>query len=95
MRKLFWRWVNRRIPRADEYRLGRRNIFVLPTREGLMFAGLLILCLLTGINYQNSLIYLFTFFWGPPSTAPSSRPTVTWMIFTSPSSRWDRAWPER
>jgi len=64
MRKLFWRWVNRRIPRADEYRLGRRNIFVLPTREGLMFAGLLILCLLTGINYQNSLIYLFTFFLG-------------------------------
>ena len=29
-----------------------------------MFAGLLILCLLTGINYQNSLIYLFTFFLG-------------------------------
>lgn len=64
MRKFWWRWVSRRIPRADEYRLGRRNIFVLPTREGMMFAGLLVLCLLTGINYQNSLIYLFTFFLG-------------------------------
>ncbi|MGM0435328.1 MAG: DUF58 domain-containing protein [Pseudomonadota bacterium] len=58
------RWVNRRIPRADEYRPGGRNIFVLPTREGLMFTGLLVISLLTGINYQNSLIYLFTFILG-------------------------------
>lgn len=29
-----------------------------------MFAGLLVICLLTGINYQNSLIYLFTFVMG-------------------------------
>ena len=58
------RWVNRRIPRADEYRPGRRNIFVFPTREGLMFTGVLAISLLTGINYQNSLIYLFTFILG-------------------------------
>lgn len=58
------RWVSRRIPRADECRPGRRNIFVLPTREGLMFTGILIISLLTGINYQNSLIYLFTFILG-------------------------------
>ncbi len=58
------RWVNRRIPRADEYRPGRRTIFVLPTREGLMFTGVLVIALLTGINYQNSLIYLFTFILG-------------------------------
>lgn len=64
LRSLWQRWLNRRIPRSDEYRLGRRNIFVLPSREGMMFAGLLVICLLTGINYQNSLIYLFTFFLG-------------------------------
>lgn len=58
------RWVNRRIPRADDYRPGRRNIFVLPTREGFMFLGVLGISLLTGINYQNSLIYLFTFVLG-------------------------------
>lgn len=58
------RWVNRRIPRADECRPGRRSIFVFPTREGLMFTGVLVISLLTGINYQNSLIYLFTFILG-------------------------------
>lgn len=63
-RGLWQRWVNRRIPRADEYRLGRHNIFVLPTREGMLFTGLLLISLLTGINYQNSLIYLFTFILG-------------------------------
>jgi len=63
-RKLVQRWINRRIPRADELELDRSNVFVLPTREGLLFGGLLIISLLTGINYQNSLIYLFTFVMG-------------------------------
>ncbi|MDX1588619.1 MAG: DUF58 domain-containing protein [Oleiphilaceae bacterium] len=62
----YWvrRWVHQRIPPSDEVTLNRRTIFVLPTREGMMFAGLLVICLLTGINYQNSLIYLFTFIMG-------------------------------
>ena len=64
MRKLWWRWLNRRIPRSDDYRLGRRTVFVLPSREGMVFTGILFISLLTGINYQNSLIYLFTFFLG-------------------------------
>lgn len=62
----YWvrRWIHQRIPLRDEVTLDRRNIFVLPTQEGLMFAALLVICLLTGINYQNSLIYLFTFIMG-------------------------------
>ena len=47
VKRLWRRWVNRRIPRADDYRPGRRNIFVLPTREGLMFTGVLLISLLT------------------------------------------------
>ncbi|TVP58184.1 MAG: DUF58 domain-containing protein [Halomonadaceae bacterium] len=58
------RWIYRRIPPADEVTLDRNTIFVLPTGEGVMFGVLLVICLLTGINYQNSLIYLFTFIMG-------------------------------
>ncbi|GGY82467.1 DUF58 domain-containing protein [Marinobacter zhanjiangensis] len=60
-----WRaWVNRRIPRDDRRHLDRRSIFILPTGAGLVFGLLLVVMLLTGINYQNSLIYLLTFLLG-------------------------------
>ncbi|WP_235937687.1 DUF58 domain-containing protein [Marinobacter caseinilyticus] len=42
----------------------QRNIFILPTGAGVVFAFLLFIMLLTGINYQNSLIYLLTFLLG-------------------------------
>lgn len=42
----------------------QRNIFILPTAVGLVFGLLLVIMLLTGINYQNSLIYLMTFLLG-------------------------------
>lgn len=58
------RWVDRRIPRSDAQRLGQRNIFILPTGAGLVFGVLLLIMLITGINYQNSLIYLLTFLLG-------------------------------
>lgn len=61
----FWqRWVDRRIPRADTQAFRQRNIFIVPTGAGLVFGGLLLIMLLTGINYQNSLIYLLTFVLG-------------------------------
>ena len=60
----WYRWVNRRIPRQDQYHLDRRSIFILPTGAGAVFAVLLVVMLLTGINYQNSLIYLLTFLLG-------------------------------
>ncbi|QCF26223.1 DUF58 domain-containing protein [Hydrocarboniclastica marina] len=61
----FWgRWLQRRLPAADEVELGRTNLFILPTREGALFLVLLGIMLLTGINYQNSLIYLLTFLLG-------------------------------
>ena len=58
------RWVNQRIPRADQRVFGQRNIFILPTGAGMVFAALLLIMLITGINYQNSLIYLLTFLLG-------------------------------
>lgn len=58
------RWINRRIPRSDVQRLTQKNLFILPTSAGVVFAMLLLLMLITGINYQNSLIYLVTFLLG-------------------------------
>lgn len=63
-RNRFRRWINRRIPRSDLQTFGQKNIFILPTGAGVVFGLLLVIMLLTGINYQNSLIYLSTFLLG-------------------------------
>lgn len=64
IRSRFQNWLNRRIPRSDVQVLTQRNLFILPTAAGVMFGLLLLIMLLTGINYQNSLIYLITFLLG-------------------------------
>lgn len=57
-----WReWADRRCVRSDTVLLTRKNVFILPTGAGLAYVGLLILLLLTAINYQNSLVYVVTF----------------------------------
>lgn len=58
------RWVNRRLPRTDVQTFSQKNIFILPTGAGVVFGILLLIMLITGINYQNSLIYLVTFLLG-------------------------------
>lgn len=60
-RRLFQSWLNRRIPPVSRLALSHRNVFILPSRTGWAFAGLLVAMLLTAINYQNSLIYGLTF----------------------------------
>ncbi|MBY6032463.1 DUF58 domain-containing protein [Marinobacter daepoensis] len=63
--KARWRrWINRRIPRSDSQVLSQKNIFILPTAAGVVFGFLLLIMLITAINYQNSLIYLLTFLLG-------------------------------
>lgn len=57
-------WWQRRMPPAPHVRLGRRLIFIVPTTTGWAFAGALVLMLLIGINYQNSLAYSLTFLLG-------------------------------
>jgi uncharacterized protein (DUF58 family) len=41
--------------------LHTRRIYILPTRAGFAFAGLLLVMLLAGLNYANSIALLFTF----------------------------------
>ena len=64
LRRRWQRWVNRRIPRSDVQLFSQKNIFILPTGAGVVFGLLLVIMLITGINYQNSLIYLITFMLG-------------------------------
>jgi uncharacterized protein (DUF58 family) len=56
------RWMRRR---QGEDRLPltleRRRLYILPTRAGWAFAGLLLLMLIAGLNYANSLALFLTF----------------------------------
>ena len=57
-------WLAARSPRRKQFVLSRNNIYIFPSATGLMYLLLLLLMLLTAINYQNSLIYLLSFFLG-------------------------------
>ena len=57
----FQAWADARQPRTDTLRLTQRNIYILPTRAGWMFALTLVVLLLASINYQLNLGYLLTF----------------------------------
>lgn len=48
-------------PQTPPYHLHRRNVYILPTKQGLIFANLLMLMLIGAINYNNNLAYLMTF----------------------------------
>ncbi len=53
-------WLARQTP-TDTWVLGQRNIYILPTRAGLMFAVTLLTLLLASINYQLNLGFVLTF----------------------------------
>ncbi|MEY5098858.1 MAG: hypothetical protein RJA36_1577 [Pseudomonadota bacterium] len=63
-----WRgWWLRRQPALDRLELTQRNVYILPTRPGLMLALTLLLLLVGSINYQLNLGYLLTFLLGGAS----------------------------
>lgn len=57
----FRRWLNQRMPPANAITLDQRKIFILPTRQGLYFALLVVFMVMAGINYQNSLVFGLAF----------------------------------
>ena len=61
IRARFRTWWQARLPRSDTLLLTQRNIYILPTRAGLMFAATLVVLLLASINYQLNLGYVLTF----------------------------------
>ena len=57
-----WRaWLDRRIPPRRVIVLNQRNIFIFPPQQGLAFVLLIVLLVLGGINYQNSLVFGLAF----------------------------------
>ncbi|MDH5539679.1 MAG: DUF58 domain-containing protein [Rhizobacter sp.] len=60
-RQRFRRWLQQRMPRTDTQVLTQRNVYILPTRAGLMYAFTLMVLLLASINYQLNLGYVLTF----------------------------------
>jgi len=57
----FRTWWQQRLPRTDTLLLTQRNVYILPTRAGLMFGATLLVLLVGTINYQLSLGYVLTF----------------------------------
>jgi uncharacterized protein (DUF58 family) len=60
-RTRFRRWFEARLPRQDTTTLTQRNVYILPTRPGLMLGATLLVLLIASINYQLNLGYLLTF----------------------------------
>lgn len=61
IRRWFQNWWQSRLPLTDTLTLNQRNVYILPTRPGLMLAVTLLVLLVASINYQLNLGYLLTF----------------------------------
>ncbi len=61
VRGRFQQWWQSRLPLSDSVLLTQRNVYILPTRPGLMLALTLAVLLVASINYQLNLGYLLTF----------------------------------
>lgn len=56
------RWLDKRIPPATDFSLNLGNIFIFPSRFGMLFLLLCGALFVLGTNYQNNLILLLGFF---------------------------------
>ncbi|MCH1926824.1 DUF58 domain-containing protein [Shewanella sp. C32] len=56
LKQWFNRWLNQRIPAAEQQTLSHRSIFILPSGFGLLWIMLVVLLFLFGTNYQNNLV---------------------------------------
>jgi uncharacterized protein (DUF58 family) len=54
-------WFLQRLPLTDTWTLNQRNIYIVPTKAGFVFALTLVLMLLASINYQLNLGYALVF----------------------------------
>jgi len=60
-RQLVRAWWLQRHPPTDNWTLTQGNIYILPTKAGLVYAATLMVMLLASINYQLNLGYVLTF----------------------------------
>jgi uncharacterized protein (DUF58 family) len=59
--RIFKNFVARRAQPSAAHELTQKNIYIFPSGQGAVFLTMLLLMLVTAINYQSSLIYLFVF----------------------------------
>ncbi|WP_086931308.1 DUF58 domain-containing protein [Agarilytica rhodophyticola] len=57
----FFRWLDRRNPAKNHHRLTSKNLYIFPTKQGLIFLIFVVVLWLLGTNYQNNLILGLTF----------------------------------
>ena len=56
------RWFAKRAPKSDSATLNLRNVYIFFSREGLLFALLLLITFIAGVNYGNNLILGLCFY---------------------------------
>lgn len=56
------RWFAARAPKSDSATLNLRNVYIFFSREGMLFAVLLIITFIAGINYGNNLVLGLCFY---------------------------------
>ena len=56
------RWFASRAPKSDSATLNLRNIYIFFSREGMLFAVLLVITFIAGINYGNNLVLGLCFY---------------------------------
>ena len=56
------RWFASRAPKSDSAKLNLRNIYIFFSREGMLFAVLLVITFIAGINYDNNLVLGLCFY---------------------------------
>ena len=59
---LLSRWFAARAPKSDNATLNLRNVYIFFSREGMLFALLLIITFIAGINYGNNLVLGLCFY---------------------------------
>ncbi|OXL27083.1 hypothetical protein [Psychrobacter sp. DAB_AL32B] len=55
-------WFASRAPKSDSAKLNLRNVYIFFSREGMLFAVLLIITFIAGINYGNNLVLGLCFY---------------------------------
>ncbi|MBH0006259.1 DUF58 domain-containing protein [Psychrobacter sp. SWN149] len=62
IRSALSRWFASRAPRNDSATLNLRNVYIFFSREGMLFAVLLVITFIAGINYGNNLVLGLCFY---------------------------------
>ncbi len=57
IRSSYQSWLNKRLPASRAIKLTQKRIFIIPNKIGLLYIILIGLVFVTGVNYQNNLIF--------------------------------------